>query len=137
MIVTTRGKNALKIMVYLALNQGESFVRLKDIAAQEELSEKYLESIIASLRRSNKVISARGAEGGYRLARTANGYTVGEIIKCLEGDLCATECVAKKEEMSECKCECICLPLWKKMNDVLNEVLEKTTLQDLIDRKVV
>lgn len=136
MIITTRGKNALKIMVYLAMNQGESYVRLKDIATREGLSEKYLESIVASLRRNNKVISARGAEGGYRLARTANGYTVGEIIKCLEGDLRTTDCVSQNTELCERKCECICLPLWEKMNDALNEVLENTTLQDLIDRKV-
>lgn len=96
MLVTTKGKNELKIMV----------------------------------------ISARGAEGGYRLARTPNGYTVGEILKCLEGDFCTTECSLQNEEVPEYKCESICLPLWEKMYDALNDVLEKTTLQDLIDRKV-
>jgi len=137
MIVTTKGKNALKIMVYLAMNQGESYVRLKDIAVREGLSEKYLENIVASLRRSNKVASARGAEGGYRLSRTANDYTVGEIIKCLEGDLCPTDCVSNTAELCEHRCECICLPLWEKMNEAINNVLENITLQDLIDRKVV
>ncbi len=136
MLVTTKGKNGLKIMVFLALYQGENFVRLKDIAEQEGLSEKYLESIVAKLRCNNKVISARGAEGGYRLARTPNGYTVGEIIKCLEGDFCTTDNSLQNEEVFEYKCESICLPLWKKMYDALNDVLEKTTLQDLIDRKV-
>lgn len=137
MIVTTRGKNALKIMVYLAMNQGECYVRLKEIADKEGLSEKYLESIVASLRCNNKVISARGAEGGYRLSRTAADYTVGEIIKCLESDLCPTDYVLQSTESCEHKCELICLPLWKKIYDALNNVLENTTLQDLIDRKVV
>lgn len=137
MIVTTKGKNALKIMIYLAMNQGENYVRLKDIADREGLSEKYLENIVASLRRDNKVASARGAEGGYRLARTASDYTVGEIIKCLEGDRCLSDCVSKTAELCEHRCECICIPLWKKMNDALNNVLENITLQDLIDRKVV
>lgn len=137
MIVTTRGKNALKIMVFLAMNQGENYVRLKEIADQESLSEKYLESIVASLRRSNKVISARGPEGGYRLAKTANSYTVGEIIKCLEGNLSTIDGNSPKTELPRQKCEYICVPLWQKMDNAINEVLEKTTLQDLIDRKVV
>lgn len=136
MIVTTKGKNALKIMVYLALNQNANYVRLKDIADTEGLSEKYLENIISSLKRGNKVSSARGAEGGYRLARDARDYTVGEIIKCLEGDLCPTDCVSETSKLCEHRCECICIPLWEKMNDALNDVLENITLQDLIDRKV-
>lgn len=136
MIVTTRGRNALKFMLDLAMNQGESYVRLKDIARREGLSEKYLESIVASLRRNNKVISARGAEGGYRLARTANGYTVGEIIKSLEGELCPSECISNKEDACMHKGEYMCIPLWEKMYDALNDVLDNTTLQDLIDRTV-
>lgn len=136
MIVTTKGKNALKLMLDLAMNQGESYVRLKDIAEREGLSEKYLESIVASLRRNDKVISARGADGGYRLARNAKGYTVGEIIKCLEGDLCPTDCVGQNEGSCEHKGECMCIPLWRKMYGAINDVLENTTLQDLIDRKV-
>lgn len=125
MIVTTKGKNALKIMLYLAINQGERYVRLSEIALNEGLSEKYLESIVASLRRINKVISARGADGGYRLARVANRYTVGEIIKCLEGDLSPTDCSSKNESYCERKCECMCLPLWEEMYDAMNNVLEK------------
>lgn len=136
MIVTTKGKNALKIMIYLAMNQGENYVRLSEIAKNEGLSEKYLESIVANLRRNNKVISARGAEGGYRLSRTANGYTVGEIIKCLEGDLNPTDCFAANHGICNKKCECLCTPLWEKMYEAINDVLENTTLQDLIDRKV-
>lgn len=136
MIVTTKGKNALKIMIYLAMNQGENYVRLSEIAKNEGLSEKYLERIVANLRRNNKVISARGAEGGYRLSRTANGYTVGEIIKCLEGDLNHTDCFATNHGICNKKCECLCIPLWEKMYEAINDVLENTTLQDLIDRKV-
>lgn len=70
------------------------------------------------------------------MSRTANNYTVGEIIKCLEGDLYPTDCVSGNHEFCDKKCECLCIPLWIKIGEALNEVLETITLQDLIDRKV-
>lgn len=137
MIIKTKGKNALKIMLYLAMNQGGNYVCLKEIAVSEGLSEKYLESIIACLRRNGKVVSARGIGGGYRLARKANRYTVGEIIRCLEGELSPIDYVSQNTASYGRECECMCLPLWEKMYAAINSVLENITLQDLIDRKVM
>lgn len=134
MIVTTKGKNALKFMVDLSMYQGERYVRLKDVAEREDISEKYLEHIVSNLQRSQKVISARGAKGGYRLAKDPTEYTVGEILKCIETDLSSSSCIGSGAS-SQCdrKTECICYPLWIKLDQAINGVLEYTTLQDLID----
>lgn len=87
MIITTKGKNGLKLMIDLSLYQGQEYVKLRDIAKREEISEKYLEQIVSYLQKARKVKSARGANGGYRLVKKPEEYTVGEIIKCLEGDI--------------------------------------------------
>ena len=135
MIITTKGKNALKMMLYLSLYQGEEYVKLRDIAKKEDISEKYLEQIVSYLQKAKKVKSSRGANGGYRLAKEPKDYTVGEVIKCLEGDMSPTDCI--RDGQAECskKTECFCYPLWEKLDRAINEVLENTTLQDLIDWK--
>lgn len=134
MIVTTKGKNALKFMVDLSMYQGEKYVRLKDVAEREDISEKYLEHIVSNLQRSQKVISARGAKGGYRLAKDPKEYTVGEILKCIENDLSSSSCIGSGSvNVCERKRECFCYPLWVKLDEAISGVLEYTTLQDLID----
>lgn len=132
MIVTTRGRNALKLMVDLSRNQGDEYVKLKDIARREEISEKYLEQIVSCLQRANKVVSARGANGGYRLAKLPEQYNVGEIVKCLDGELHPTNnnysnngCANTDSSLS--------YPLWEKLDTAINDVLDNTTLQDLLE----
>lgn len=134
MVITTKGKNALKLMIDLSLYQGNEFVRLKDIAKRENISEKYLEHIVSYLQKSQKVKSARGANGGYRLVKSPDMYSVGEIIKCLEGDMYPTDC-AHGDEVCSHMDTCFCYPLWGKLNQAMEEVLENTSLQDLIDWK--
>lgn len=135
MIVTTKGKNALKLMIDLSLYQGDKYVRLKDIAQREDISEKYLEHIVAYLQKSRKVKSIRGANGGYRLVKAPEDYTVGEIIKCLEGDLVSTDCLYGDDNECDRRKQCYCYPLWLKLDQAVNDVLEHTSLQDLIDWK--
>ncbi len=132
MIVTTKGKNALKFMVDLSMYQNDKYVRLKDVAQREDISEKYLEHIVSNLQRSSKVVSARGANGGYRLAKDPREYTVGEILRCIETDLSTSSCIAGTTACDRKK-ECFCYPLWLKLDNAINGVLEYTTLQDLID----
>lgn len=133
MVITSRGKNALKFMIDLSLHQGDEFVKLRDIAKREDISEKYLEQIVSYLQKSHKVKSARGANGGYRLVKSPKEYSVGEIIKCLEGDMHPTDC---KDVCSHLD-TCFCYPLWGKLDAAINDVLENTSLQDLIDWKEV
>lgn len=135
MIISTKGKNALKLMLELSLYQGEEYVKLGDIARREEISEKYLEQIVSYLQKSRKVKSARGAHGGYRLVKEPEEYTVGEIIKCLEGDMAPTNCVNRDDSPCKKRDQCFCYPLWNKLDKAMNEVLDHTTLQDLIDWK--
>lgn len=134
MVITTKGKNALKFMIDLSLYQEQGYVRLKDVAKREAISEKYLEQIVSYLHKSRKIKSARGANGGYRLIKLPEEYSVGEIIKCLEGDLYPTDC-AHGEDVCDHRDTCFCYPLWGKLNKAMDEVLENTSLQDLINWK--
>lgn len=133
MLVTSKGKNALRIMLNLSLHKEHGCVKLKDIALEEGLSEKYLELIIPYLLKAGKVKSTRGTNGGYQLVKEPKDYTVGEIIKCLDGDLAPAECARADGVRCEKIESCFYYPLWKKLNQALNEVLEQTTLQNLIE----
>jgi len=135
LFITTKGKNALKLMIDLSLYQGEDYVKLRNIAQREDISEKYLEQIVAYLQKSGKVKSSRGNNGGYRLVKEPKDYTVGEIIKCLDGDLAPTDCLRGGENICKRREQCFCYPLWFKLDQAMNEVLEYTTLQDVIDWK--
>ncbi|WP_054741424.1 RrF2 family transcriptional regulator [Cellulosilyticum ruminicola] len=135
MVVTTRGKNALKIMLDLSLHQEEGFIKLKDIAKRQEVSEKYLEQIASILHKARKIKSSRGANGGYCLIKKPDCYTIGEIIKSLEGDIASTDCTYNAESSCTNRDNCFCYPLWIKLDKAINNVLENTTLQDLIDWK--
>jgi len=119
-------------MLDIALNGAEENVKLKDIAERQDLPVKYLEQIVSSLNKAGFVKSERGPGGGYRLSRSPEEYTVGMIIKLMEGDTAPVSCLA---EMNDCKRsdKCVSLILWKKLNDAMNSVLDGTTLADMID----
>ena len=132
MLISTRGRYALRCMLDIALNGAEENVKLKDIAERQDLPVKYLEQIVSSLNKAGFVKSERGPGGGYRLSRSPEEYTVGMIIKLMEGDTAPVSCLA---EMNDCKRsdKCVSLILWKKLNDAMNSVLDGTTLADMID----
>lgn len=134
MIVTTKGKNALKMMIDLALYQKEKYIRLQDIAEREGISEKYLEQIVPYLQNSGKLDSCRGKNGGYKLVKDPAEYTVGEIIRSVEGNLTTSECV-RPESLCSKKAECLCYPLWMELDKAINGVLDEISLKDLADGK--
>lgn len=135
MMISTKGRYALRVMIDLAQNSGEGFVSLKDVAGRQEISMKYLEMIVSILNRGKMVKSQRGKAGGYRLMREPSEYTVGSIIKLAEGSLAPVSCV---EEGGSCDRmgECVTFPLWKKLDDVIDEYLENITLQDVLEGKI-
>lgn len=135
MMISTKGRYALRVMIDLAENSGDSFVSLKDVAERQQISIKYLEMIVAILNRGKMVKSQRGKAGGYRLMKEPAEYTVGSIIKLAEGSLAPVSCL---EEGGSCERmeKCVTLPLWKKLDEVIDDYLENVTLQDLIDGKV-
>ena len=132
MRISTRGKNAIKLMLDLATyNHGEP-VRLKDIAGRQNISEKYLEQIVAMLHRASLVKGIRGKHGGYMLNYQPERYTVGQILKAAEGDLSPTDCVGENGTLCENKGTCVSVRLWEKLDTAINDVLEGITLADML-----
>lgn len=128
-MITTKGRNALKIMIDLAQHYGEGFVSLADVAERQKESVKYLESSAAQLSAAGLVVSARGKSGGYRLARDPEQYTAAEILLSGEGSLAPVSCLISGCENSE---KCMTLPLFKELDEVIMKFLSSKTLKDLI-----
>ncbi len=130
MMITTKGRNALKIMIDLAAHEGEGFIPLSDIAERQNESLKYLELSAAQLSAAGFVISARGKSGGYKLARGADKYSVAEILLSGEGSLAPVSCL----ESGGCENAqtCMTLPLFKELDEVIMNFLNSKTLKDLI-----
>ncbi len=133
MKISTKGRYALRLMLDLALNEKEEPIRVKEIAGRQEISDKYLEQIISVLTKAGFVRSMRGPQGGYRLTKTAQEYTVGSILRLTEGNLCPVACLEDEVNLCERKDECMTLPLWEKMDAAIKGVIDNITLQDLID----
>ena len=133
MKISTKGRYALRIMIDLAMYAGETPVRVKDIAGRQNISEKYLEQIIALFNKAGYVKSIRGAQGGYLLTKAPTEYTAGMILRLAEGSIAPASCVGAEAESCEKKGACVSAMLWQKMNDAVNEVVDNTTLQDLVD----
>lgn len=136
MMISTKGRYALRVMIDLAQNGSESFVSLKAVAERQNISMKYLEMIVSILNKGNMVCSQRGKAGGYKLAKTPSEYTVGEILRLTEGTLAPVMCLEEGAENCERADACTTLPLWKGLNHVINEYLNHVTLDDVINRKV-
>ena len=130
-MITTKGRNALKVMIDLAQHEGCGNVSLTDIAERQHESVKYLEAVMGPLSSAGLVLSARGKSGGYRLARPATESSVGEIIVAAEGPLAPVSCL-----YSDVPCEnaskCLSLPLWKELDEVIVNFLNSKKLSDLL-----
>lgn len=133
MRISTRGKNAIKLMIDLATyNHGEP-VRLKDIARRQNISERYLEQIVAVLHKAALVKSIRGVHGGYFLNYPPERYTVGQILKTVEGNMSPTDCVGENGILCKNKDICVSYRLWEKLDTAINDVLEGITLADMLE----
>ncbi len=131
MMITTRGRNALKVMIDLAQHEGEGFISLADIAERQKESFKYLEASAKQLSSAGLVASARGKSGGYKLVRPSGEYTVAEILLSGEGSLAPVSCL----ENGGCENAgtCMTLPLFKELDEVIMNFLTSKTLKDLLD----
>ena len=132
MIVSTKGRYALRVMVHFAKRGGEEFIPLKEIAEAEGISQKYLESIMTLLSKGGFVDAVHGKGGGYRLNRKPEEYTVGSILKVTEGDLSAVSCTSQGAaacSRSEC---CDTLHMWEKLDKLINDFFESYTIADLL-----
>ena len=132
MMVSTKGRYALTVMVDLAKISDGGFVSLADIAEREHLSMKYLESIISLLNKGGMLQSQRGKNGGYKLARKPEDYNISEILLLTEGTLAPVNCIMQEGVMCDKAATCSTLPLWAGLDDVINKYLSKITLEDII-----
>lgn len=132
MKLSTKGHYGLRAMFDLAVHYGKGPIPLKMVAERQQLSENYLEQLIATLRKAGLVNSVRGAQGGYILARRPEDITVGDIIRVLEGPIAPLDCV---NEADPGDCDqfnyCISRNVWAKVRDSINEVLDSINLADM------
>ncbi len=133
MRISTRGKNALKFMLDLATYSREQPVRLKDIARRQHISEKYLEQIVSGIQKAALVQSLRGKNGGYTLRYPPEKYTVGQILKAVEGNMSPTDCVGENGISCENKETCVNYKIWERLDVAINSVLEEITLKDMLE----
>ncbi len=132
MKISTKGHYGVQAMFELAQHYGKGPVSLKSIAERQDLSEHYLEQLIASLRRAGLVKSVRGAQGGYILARDPADIKVGDIIRVLEGPIAPVECVSDADSDQCLKAEsCVTRSVWEKVRNSIEEVLDSITLADM------
>jgi Rrf2 family protein len=135
MKISTKGRYALRMMLDLAEHQNDGYIALKDIAERQEISKKYLEQIIPMLNKSDILQANRGFQGGYRLAKSPDKYTVGAVLRITEGGLSPVACLDNDPVGCSRSSECAMLPVWKGLNRVICEYLDSITLQDILDRK--
>lgn len=134
MMISSKGRYALQVMVDLAQHDTGEFIPLKEIAARNEISLKYLESIMNTLKKGRMLESASGKGGGYRLTRKPGEYRVIDILTVIEGNLTPVSCMELSGEKCDKSRKCTTFPFWKGLETVINDYLEKTTLQDMIDK---
>ena len=131
MKISTKGRYALRMMLDIADNQAEGFVTLRDIAARQDISKKYLEQIALQLTQAGALRAVRGHQGGYKLVREPGEYTVGEILRITEGSLAPVACLEQDPNLCP-RCDvCPTLPVWTGLEKVINEYLDGITLTDI------
>ncbi len=135
MIVSTKGRYALRVMVHFAVHGGEGYIPLKEIAESEGISQKYLESIMTTLSKAGFVDAVHGKGGGYRLNREPKAYTVGSILKLTEGSLAAVSCTSQGPSACGRASCCQTKPMWDKLDAMIDEFFEGITLADLLETK--
>lgn len=132
MLISTRGRYALRVMADLAAHDDGDYIVLMDIARRQEISEKYLESILAVLSKADFVLAARGRGGGYRLSRAPEDYTVGSILRLTEGSLSPVACLRNGADGCSRAADCPTLPVWEELDGIIERYLDGVTLRDLM-----
>jgi len=132
MIVSTKGRYALRVMLCFAQRGGDEYIPLKEIAESEEISQKYLESIMTILSKAGFVDAVHGKGGGYRLNRKPEEYTVGSILKLTEGSLAPVSCTTQGAAACSRSTCCQTLPMWERLEKMIDDFFEGITLADLL-----
>ena len=133
-MITTKGRYALRVMIDLAEHDNGEYIPLKDIAARQDISKKYLEIIVKEMVTGKLITGASGKGGGYKLCRPADDYSVGEIIELMEGSLASVTCLAKEKNDCPRAKSCVTLPLWEEYDTMVHNFLYGKRLVDLIKK---
>ncbi len=131
MKISTKGRYALRVMIDLAVNYNGNYITIKDIAKRQEITNKYLEQIVALLNKAGFLESARGNTGGYKLAKEPKYYIIGDILRVAEGDLAPIYCLTENGECTR-KENCKTHSFWRGLDKVITEYIDSKTLEDLI-----
>lgn len=137
MMISTKGRYALRVMVDLAEANKETYIPLKEIAARQNISQKYLESIMSVLSKNDLIDATHGKGGGYRLNREPSAYKVGDILKVTEGTLAPVSCLECGAKPCESVGECRTLPMWKELNGIISNYLDSVSIADLMRKEDV
>lgn len=132
MLISTKGRYALRVMIDLVEHQSEGYIPLKEIAERQEISEKYLESIIKILVKAKLLDGLRGKGGGYKLTKAPEQYTAGAILRLTEESLAPVACLEDGAAPCTRAAECRTLPMWQGLDKVINEYLDSILLSDLV-----
>ena len=135
MMVSTKGRYALRVMIDLAEHDPEQYIPLKEIAQRQEISEKYLEVIVKSLTKAHFLEGLRGKGGGYKLSRKPGEYSVGEILTVTEGTLAVVACLSESAEHCPRAEGCATLPMWSELNQMIHDFFYSKKLTDLVKQK--
>jgi Rrf2 family protein len=136
MKLSTKGRYGVRLMLDLALHAGDGPVTLKDIAARQEISEKYLSNLIPLLKNAGFVHSVRGSQGGYTLARPPREITLEDILLVLEGSMCLVECI-EKPLLCQRSGQCLMRDIWSEVTGKMREALGSFTLEAMMDRQML
>lgn len=136
MKISTKGRYAVRMLLDLAAHGGSGYVSLKDIAQRQEISKKYLEQIVTILNRADILQTSRGFQGGYKLAKSPDKYTIGMILRLTEGSLAPVSCLEQAPNKCPRSSSCPTLFIWQGLNDIINNYLDSITLQDILDKQV-
>ena len=131
-MVSTKGRYALRVMIDIANNQEDGYVPMKEVAARQSLSLKYLEQILPLLTKNGLVEGIQGKGGGYRLTRKPENYKVGEILRAAEKDMAPVSCLANGADMCQRRSECKTISFWEGYNKVMNDYMDSVKLADLL-----
>lgn len=134
MLISTRGRYALRVLIDLAEQQQDTFTPLKGIASRQEISQKYMESIMTMLSKAGFVEGAHGKGGGYRLCRTPAEYKIGEVLRLTEGSLAPVACLEEGALACERAANCRTLPMWTRLDELINGYLDQISLDDLMKK---
>ena len=134
MMISTKGRYALRFLADVAEHQGNGFVPLKDVAVRQEISEKYLEIVVKELVKGGLLTALRGKGGGYRLNRAPDEYNVKSVLELVEGPLAPVACLESGQNVCPRSNGCRTLPLWQGLDKVISDYLTQFTLVDLCEK---